>query len=254
MSDSVWPHRWQPTRLLRPWDSPGKTTGVGCHFLLQCTKVKSKVKSLSRVQLLATSWTAAHHAPPSMGFSRQEYWSGVPLHVCTYTPISVWKVEVLVAQLCLTLCNTMDCSPPVSSVQGILQANILEGAAIPFSRGFFPLRDQTLVSSLQADSLPSKCYLHSHCLRRRGDSHIEGHLCRMRIWTWGQKIRETRLQLNWPTHQSEMGRVKMGWTWPEELERQQDRRSTWVVQWCLTGSTRGTLEEGQETVGVCRFY
>ena len=38
-----------------------------------------KVKSLSRVQLLATQWTAAHQAPPSMGFSRQEYWSGVPL-------------------------------------------------------------------------------------------------------------------------------------------------------------------------------
>ena len=38
-----------------------------------------KVKSLSRVRLLATPWTAAHQAPPSMGFSRQEYWSGVPL-------------------------------------------------------------------------------------------------------------------------------------------------------------------------------
>ena len=37
------------------------------------------VKSLSRVRLLATPWTAAHQAPPSMGFSRQEYWSGVPL-------------------------------------------------------------------------------------------------------------------------------------------------------------------------------
>ena len=42
-------------------------------------KGKAKVKSLSRVQLLATPWTAAHQAPPSMGFSRQEYWSGVPL-------------------------------------------------------------------------------------------------------------------------------------------------------------------------------
>ena len=40
---------------------------------------KVKVKSLSRVWLLATPWTAAHQAPPSMGFSRQEYWSGVPL-------------------------------------------------------------------------------------------------------------------------------------------------------------------------------
>ena len=36
------PHRWQPTRLPRPWDSPGKNTGVGCHFLLQCMKVKSE--------------------------------------------------------------------------------------------------------------------------------------------------------------------------------------------------------------------
>ena len=42
MSDSVRPHRWKPTRLPRPWDSPGKNTGVGCHFLLQCMKVKSE--------------------------------------------------------------------------------------------------------------------------------------------------------------------------------------------------------------------
>ena len=42
MSDSVRPHRWQPTRLPCPWDSPGKNTGVGCHFLLQCMKVKSE--------------------------------------------------------------------------------------------------------------------------------------------------------------------------------------------------------------------
>ena len=42
MSDSVRPHRRQPTGLPRPWDSPGKNTGVGCHFLLQCIKVKSE--------------------------------------------------------------------------------------------------------------------------------------------------------------------------------------------------------------------
>ena len=53
----------------RPWDSPGKNTGVGCHFLLQCMKVK----------LFTTPWTAAHQAPSSVGFSRQEYWSGLPL-------------------------------------------------------------------------------------------------------------------------------------------------------------------------------
>ena len=42
MSDSVRPHRRQPTRLPHPWDSPGKNTGVGCHFLLQFMKVKSE--------------------------------------------------------------------------------------------------------------------------------------------------------------------------------------------------------------------
>ena len=42
MSDSVQPHRQQPTRLPCPWDSPGKNNGVGCHFLLQCMKVKSE--------------------------------------------------------------------------------------------------------------------------------------------------------------------------------------------------------------------
>ena len=51
MSDSVWPHRWQPTRLPHPWDSPGKNTGVGCHFLLQCIKVKIDAeKAFDKIQ------------------------------------------------------------------------------------------------------------------------------------------------------------------------------------------------------------
>ena len=83
----VQPHRRQPNRLPRPWDSPDNNTGVGCHFLLQCMKVKSEsevtlllllLSRFSRVRLHAPSWTVAHQAPPSMGFSRQEYWSGVP--------------------------------------------------------------------------------------------------------------------------------------------------------------------------------
>ena len=46
VSDSVRPHRRQPTRLPRLWDSPGKNTGVGCHFLLQCMKVKSESEAV----------------------------------------------------------------------------------------------------------------------------------------------------------------------------------------------------------------
>ena len=84
MSDSVQPHRRQPNRLPRPWDSPGKNTGVGCHFLLQCMKVKSE-SEVKSCPTLATPWTAAYQAPPSMGFSRQKYWSGVPLPSPSYS-------------------------------------------------------------------------------------------------------------------------------------------------------------------------
>ena len=86
------PQRRQPTRRPCPWDSPGKNTGVGCHFLLQCMKVKSEseVTHSFRVRPLATPWTAAFQAPPSMGFSRQEYWSGVPL------PSPFWALRVII--------------------------------------------------------------------------------------------------------------------------------------------------------------
>ena len=53
MSDSVRPHRRKPTRLPRPWDSPGKNTGVGCHFLLQCMKVKSEREVAQSCQTLS---------------------------------------------------------------------------------------------------------------------------------------------------------------------------------------------------------
>ena len=86
MSDSVQPQRWQPTRLPRPWDSPGKNTGVGCHFLLRCMKVRSESEVAQSCLTLVTPWTAAYQAPPSMGFSRQEDWSGVPLPSPLYSP------------------------------------------------------------------------------------------------------------------------------------------------------------------------
>ena len=54
VSDSVRPHRWRPTRLPRPWDSPGKNTGVACHFLLQCMKGKSESE-------VAQSCPTLHH-------------------------------------------------------------------------------------------------------------------------------------------------------------------------------------------------
>ena len=68
-----------PTRLPCPWGSPGKNTGVGCHVVLQRMKAKSESEVAQWCRLLASPWTITHQASPSMGFSRQEYWSGVPL-------------------------------------------------------------------------------------------------------------------------------------------------------------------------------
>ena len=139
-------------------------------------KVKVKLKSLSCVRLFATLWTVAHQASPSMGFSRQEYWRGLPfpspgdlpnpgiepgspalqanslptelqgkpIHGLRHVETS----QVLVAQSCPTLRNPMDCSPPGSSVHGILQARILEWVAIPFFRGSSQPRGRTRVSHI----------------------------------------------------------------------------------------------------------
>ena len=76
----------------------------------------------SRVRLCATPKTAAHRAPPSLGFSRQEHWSGLPF------PSPMHESESEVAQSCPTLSDPRDCSLPGSSVHGIFQARVLEWA------------------------------------------------------------------------------------------------------------------------------
>ena len=109
MSDSVQPHRQQPTRLPYPWDSPGNNTGVGCHFLLQCMKVKSQSEVAQSCLTPSDPMDCSLPAPPSMGFSRQEYWSGVPLP----SPMLGASDQIRsVAQLCPTLRDPMNRSTP----------------------------------------------------------------------------------------------------------------------------------------------
>ena len=84
----------------------------------------------SRVRLCATPETAAHQAPLSLGFSRQEHWSGLPF------PSPVHKSESEVAQSSPILWDPVDCSLPGSSVHGIFQARVLEWGAIAFSSGW----------------------------------------------------------------------------------------------------------------------
>ena len=137
MSDSVQPWRRQPTRLPRPWDSPGKNTGVGCHFLLQCMKVKSEVKWLSCVRLLGTPWTAAYQAPPPMGFSRQDWVAIVYVYVNPNHPIYPSPLFSL-------------SFPPFSSTEKMkLQGNYIYKMSHNFSQKRMRLR--TTVNSIQPE-------------------------------------------------------------------------------------------------------
>ena len=119
MSDSVRPHRRKPTRLHHPWDSPGKNTGVGCHFLLQCMKREKWNWSRSVV----SNSVRAHRRQPTR---LRRPWdspvknTGVGCHfLLQYMKV---KSESEIAQSCPTLRDPMDCSLPGSSVYGIFQA------------------------------------------------------------------------------------------------------------------------------------
>ena len=79
--------------------------------------------------LLLSRFSRVHQAPPSLGFSRQEHWSGMPFP----SPMHESENESEVAQSCLTLSDPMDCSLPGSSIHGIFQARVLEWGAIAFS-------------------------------------------------------------------------------------------------------------------------
>ena len=84
VSDSVQPQRWQPTRLFVPGILQARTLEWVAISFSNAWEWKVKVKTLSCVSLFTIPRTTAHQAPPSMGFSKQEYWSGVPLPSPSY--------------------------------------------------------------------------------------------------------------------------------------------------------------------------
>ena len=137
---NLWLHGLQPTRLLCPWDSPGKNTGVGS---ISFSRGSSRPRD--RTQVPHSGADALTSEPPgkqqlalSAQFSYGRKWRG------TEKPLDESKSEV--AQSCPTLCDPMDCSLPGFSVHGIFQARILEWVAISFSRRSSWPRDWTSVS------------------------------------------------------------------------------------------------------------
>ena len=129
------------------FSSPGKTGLLGMSKM-QFSKAHTlawrlNVCVLSSVRLYETPWTVASQAPLSLGFSRQEHWSGLPFP----SPMHAY-MHAKSLQLCPTLCDPMDSSPPGSSDHRILQARILEWIAISFSRGSSWPRDCTHISCI----------------------------------------------------------------------------------------------------------
>ena len=129
MSDYVRPHIRQPTRLYCPWDSPGKNTRVGCHFLLQCMKVKSESEVTQSCLTLSDPMDCSLPGSSVHGIfqARVLQWGAIAFSDCAL--LSAAKSF----QSCPTLCNPIDGSPPAFPVPGILQARILEWVAISFS-------------------------------------------------------------------------------------------------------------------------
>ena len=142
MSDSVRPHKRQPTRLPRPWDSPGKNTGVGCHFLLQCMKVKSESEVAQSCPTLSDPMDCSPPGSSLHGIfqARVLEWGAIAFsrqfpRTCEYVTVhGQWDQVVTfccsVTKSCPTLSDPMDCSPPGSSLHGIFQARVLEWGAI----------------------------------------------------------------------------------------------------------------------------
>ena len=142
MSNSMRPHRRQPTRLPRPWDSPGKNTGVGCHFLLQCMKVKSESEVTQSCLTLSNPMDCSLPGSSVRGIfqARVLEWGAIAFSVYCLShqgsPDSVTATAAKSLQSCLTLCDPRDGSPPGFPVPGILQARTLEWVAISFSNAW----------------------------------------------------------------------------------------------------------------------
>ena len=138
MSNSLRPGGLWPTRLLRPWDFPGKSSGVGYHFLLQ--GIFPTQGSNPGLHWRASSLLSEPPGKPTLSRRIPEVrklllfcvliLSSLNLAQESRTQTSICQSEV--AQSCPTLCDLVDCGPPGFSVHGILQARILEWVAISF--------------------------------------------------------------------------------------------------------------------------
>ena len=140
-----WAWIWTNTRRQCKTEEPGVLQFVssqrqkGLSDIQTLSLLLLLLNYVSHVRLCAIPWTAAHQAPPSLGLSRQEHWSGLPFP----SPMHESENESEVLQSCPTLNDPMNCSPPGSSLHGIFQERVLEWGSINlvFSTPIWVLKD-----------------------------------------------------------------------------------------------------------------
>ena len=156
MSDSVRSHRRKPTRLPCPWDSPGKNTGVGCHFLLQCMKVKEQSEVAQSCPTLSDPMDYSLPGSSIHGIFQARVLEWGAIVFSAHSRIEGTKISrVQLYGVFEKLYESESHSVLSDSLQphGIyspwnLQARILEWVAFPFSRESSQTRDQTRVSCI----------------------------------------------------------------------------------------------------------
>ena len=151
MSDSVRPHRWQPTRVPRPWDSPGKNTGVGCHFLLQCMKVKSEREVAQSCPTLLPEGT-----------------HNLALHMCVCDCTCVCRYICFRNSKCLQNLHSDLVIPQDPELQVISQSSLI--IAFPEGHRISNLFPRMLLPELALWSSSGRVVLHPQCSKHSGKS------------------------------------------------------------------------------------
>ena len=134
MSDSVRPHRRQPTRLPHPWDSPSKNTGLGCHFLLQCMKVKRESEVVQSCLILSDAMDCSLPGSSIHGIFQQQYCSGVPKTLAQARQF-FGRWESILFSVCCFPTKWLLLAPPNNSSLNLLACPKVISRSLDFGRG-----------------------------------------------------------------------------------------------------------------------
>ena len=135
MSDSLRPHRWQPTRLPYPWDSPGKNTGVGCHFLLQCMEVKSESEVAQSCLTLSDPMDCSLPGSSVHGIFQRRVlvWGAIAIGFFYIKKRRVWLLQTsscwnpLFLQLYMQLWSQCSCKPLTRQILFFILMHLKQG-------------------------------------------------------------------------------------------------------------------------------